>query len=281
MLLGLRVAVEVPRYFDFLIEAFRRGEVGRHVHLGHWDAAPAAAAPDAQEFASAQARLDAVLLGMAGLADGQTVLDVGCGLGATLQAVDARHSGMRLLGINVDARQLAICAQLAPRGDNRLGWALADACRLPLADASCDRLLCVEAMFHFASRREFLREAARVLRPGGVLVASDIVARAAARDLVLPGACGEQALREGYGPWPDLWGADADHAALAAAAGLRCSVLRDATRETLPSHRFTVPPGIDERRDPGDAVLRAALTLRWLHRENHLGVVYVRLDKPA
>jgi MPBQ/MSBQ methyltransferase len=277
----MSVAQAVPMYFDFLIGAYARGEVGRHVHLGHWDAPPDPAAQDAADFARAQARLDAIVLGLARLGDGQRVLDAGCGFGGTLQAINERCTGVRLLGLNVDERQLQICRQIAPRAGNRLDWALGDACRLPVAGESVDRALCVEAMFHFSSRREFFREAARALRPGGVLACSDIVASGAARRLRAPGACGEAALREAYGPWPDLWGEDADHAALAAAAGLRCSELRDATRETLPSHRYTVPPGVDETRDPADPMLRAALTLRWLHREGHLRVLYMRFDKPA
>ncbi|MGH8746730.1 MAG: hypothetical protein ACREUK_09595, partial [Burkholderiales bacterium] len=82
-------------------------------------------------------------------------------------------------------------------------------------------------------------------------------------------------------PWPDVWGDDADHAALASAAGLRGGAARDATRETLPSHRYTVPPDLDENRDPGNPVLRAALALRMLHREGHLRVLYLRFDKAA
>ncbi|MGA7986472.1 MAG: hypothetical protein WCA01_14925, partial [Burkholderiales bacterium] len=58
-------------------------------------------------------------------------------------------------------------------------------------------------------------------------------------------------------------------------------IARDATRETLPSHLYTVPAGLDEGRDPGDPVLRAALTLRRLHRDGHLRVLYLRFDKPA
>ncbi|MGH8738692.1 MAG: class I SAM-dependent methyltransferase, partial [Burkholderiales bacterium] len=239
-------APAVPKYFDFLIEGFRRGEVGRHVHLGHWDAAPRPEALGAQDFARAQARMDATLLAMGGLADGQCVLDAGCGFGGTLQAVNRRHGGMRLLGVNVDLRQLGICRQIEPRGGNLLEWTLADACRLPVADASVDRVLCVEAMFHFSTRRAFFREAARALRAGGALVCSDIVLARSARAQRAPGYAIDAALREGYGPWPDVWGEDADHAALAAAAGLRGGVVRDATRETLPSHLYTVPPGLDE-----------------------------------
>src|SRR5438034_5931485 len=43
----------------------------------------------------------------------------------------------------------------------------ADACALPFPDASFDRVLAVECIFHFPSRLRFLKEAARVLKPGG------------------------------------------------------------------------------------------------------------------
>jgi hypothetical protein len=91
----------------------------------------------------------------------------------------------------------------------------------------------------------------------------------------------ESALREGYGPWPDPWSREGDHDALAAAAGLRCVLRIDATANTLPSHRYTCPPTLDERRDPAVPALRAALMLRWLHRQNHLRYWYLCFEKPA
>lgn len=269
---------QVPAYFDYLIEAFHRGEAGRHVHLGYWNAAPDATG---ESFAAAQQRLDEKLAAMAGIESGQAILDVGCGFGGTLGSLNRHLSGMRLAGVNVDRRQLDICRMQQPAGGNRFEWHEADACRLPFPDRSFDRVLCIEAMFHFRSRREFFLEAARVLKPGGALIGSDITIARSAQTLEVPGFCIEAPLQDGYGPWPDFWGDDADHAALAGAAGLRVAALQDATANTLASHRFTAPHDADESRDTGNVALRAALMLRWLHREGHLRYWLFRCDKPA
>lgn len=271
----------VPPYFDRLIEGFREGEGRRFVHLGYWDIPPAdEAPPQPGEFERAQARLDQVLLDMADLDDGQSVLDAGCGFGGTLQAINRTRAGMTLTGANIDPRQLDICARIPASNGNRLRWQLADACRLPFDDASFDRVLCFEAMFHFSSRRAFLREAARVLRPGGTLVASDIVIAPAARAFDTPAFPVSAWIRNGFGPWPDFWG-DADTGPGPASFGLRAVSTRDASTQTRPSHRFTVPPGADEHHDPVSPTVRAAVMLRWLHRNGHLHYPCMRFDKAA
>lgn len=274
----------VPPYFDFLIEAFRRGETGRFVHLGHWnlpDDFDPDAPPQPGEFAQAQDRLNAYLLEMAALRPGQGVLDVGCGFGGTLDAVNRSLAGMDLTGVNVDPRQLDLCRQIAARNDNRLRWEQADACHMPFPDRSFDRILCVEAMFHFGSRRTFVAEAARLLRPGGRLVASDIVLTLSGRQLQETDPRIREELLPVYGPWPDFHGADAHHRTLAAAAGLGVGEFLDATRNTLRSHRFTVPSSFDRGEHAGNAALRAAAMLRRLHREGHMQYLYMRFDKPA
>lgn len=280
--------MRVPAYFDPLIERCRRDPTQRSAHLGYWpgptasDALTASDGHTGQGFDLAQHRLDERLLALADLRPGEAVLDVGCGLGGTLEAINAREVRMVLCGLNIDLRQLDLCRLLAPRSGNRFHWIAGDACALPFASHRFDRLLCVEAMFHFASRRRFLREAARVLRSGGVLVASDLIVSPAARTLDSPSFPIRQALDDGYGPWPDLWGEEGGHRALAREAGLDCAVLEDVSEEVRPSHRFTAPGGIALREalalPAASPALRASLMLKWLHDEGYLRYVLLRLE---
>jgi len=287
-----------PRYIDLALRDAASRVVAEpiFVHLGHWDAPPGAA-PSAGEFPAAQLRLTEVLLAMAGVGDGMSVLDVACGLGGTLTVLNARHRGMTLAGLDRDRRQLAVARRLAARQDNRVMWDCGDACQLPYPDRSFERVLCIEAMFHFASRRAFVANAARVLRPGGRLVFSDIVASDALRQAPahrLPQVEVEAIIKNGMGPWPDLWGADADHDTLAVAAGFTPLQTVDATAATLPSHSCIlggpdvlgtldsrgafatsqVSPADPRSDQPPDPVRRASAMLAWLHRHGYVRVLY-------
>jgi MPBQ/MSBQ methyltransferase len=273
LLLGLR-ALRVPPYFDFLIAGFRAGETGRHVHLGFWeDPPPLGSACSAEEFAAAQARLTRLMVALANVSGGHRVLDVGCGFGGTLEAV-AKIADTSLCGINVDRRQLEICRTL-PLGKTRLSLVLADACALPFHAATFDRIFCIEAMFHFASRQTSLAQAAAALRPGGRLVLSDIVLRRPPASAPLSGATIETALQRDYGPWPEPWIELQALLGHAERAGFKLQSLIDITRQTLPSYRFTAP-----RPHQGSwNTATAGSVLRWLHTEGYLAYLCLVLIK--
>lgn len=88
------------------------------------------------------------------------ILEVGCGTGHWVRRL--RKSMFLAFGIDPSAAMLEIARGALP-GQLIRGRAEA----LPCADASHDRLFCVNALHHFSDPAKFFVEAKRVLRPGG------------------------------------------------------------------------------------------------------------------
>jgi len=92
------------------------------------------------------------------------VLDIGCGAGNMIHHL--KRYG-RVKGVEVDARPVAMAQQ---RGyDVRQGDATQ---RLPFDDASFDLVTALDVIEHVKEDVAIIREAARVLRPGGALAIS-------------------------------------------------------------------------------------------------------------
>lgn len=85
------------------------------------------------------------------------VLDVGCGTKPYREFVAAT----RYVGLDYDAPE---------RRATGIADVFYDGGRFPLGDASFDGVLCTQVLEHVFTPEEFLREIARVLRPGGCLV---------------------------------------------------------------------------------------------------------------
>ncbi len=108
-------------------------------------------------------------------AAGGRVIDLGCGGGHVSYAV-ARHVGA-VVAYDLSAEMLAaVAAEAQKRGLSNVETAQGPAEALPFPDASFDAVFCRYSAHHWPDVRRGLREARRVLKPGGFAVFEDIVA---------------------------------------------------------------------------------------------------------
>jgi ubiquinone/menaquinone biosynthesis C-methylase UbiE len=97
---------------------------------------------------------------------GARLLDVGCGTGHFL--AELRRRGYDGAGVDGSAEMLAHARQVNPGAELRQ----ADVEALPFPDASFDFLLCVEVLRYLPDPARCIAEFGRVLRPGGVCLAT-------------------------------------------------------------------------------------------------------------
>ena len=110
----------------------------------------------------------AALLELADLPHGAAVLDAGCGVGAVAALMAEQRPDLHITLLNVSPAQLAMCPPPFPQ----IAASFHD---IPVPDASYDAVLFLYSIGH-AQIETALAEAARVLRPGGVLFIYDLTA---------------------------------------------------------------------------------------------------------
>jgi SAM-dependent methyltransferase len=107
------------------------------------------------------------LADIAGVREGMTVLDVGCGPGGLTRELAERVGAERVAAIDPSRAFVAACRERVPGADVREGSAE----ELPFEDGSFDAVLSSLVIHFMSDPAAGCREMARVARPGGVVAA--------------------------------------------------------------------------------------------------------------
>ncbi len=144
---------------------FTRGD--QSIHFGYRDT-------NAKTHRSSVLNMNRVLAERAGVTEGTTVLDAGCGVGSTSRFL-ARTYGAKVIGITPVPSQVARARKLNARSglDGLVHTEQGDYLATGFDDDAFDVVIAQESICHSADKKSFLREAFRVLRPGGRLVIAE------------------------------------------------------------------------------------------------------------
>jgi tocopherol O-methyltransferase len=211
MAAGMDHALPVARHYDSLDELYRR-VWGEHVHHGLWRTRTDP--PDVAARALAERVADE-----AGIGEGDDVVDVGCGYGATARLL-ADERGAEVTGVTLSRAQ----TDAAPPHPG-VTLLVRDWLQNGLPDGAFDAAIAIESLSHMPDKPRVFGELARVVRPGGRVVLVDWLARERAgaieRRLLLDPICRE-------GRLPALHAAS-EYVGFLREAGLRVTGFEDLT----------------------------------------------------
>lgn len=144
----------------------------RYMNMGYWKGG----AQTHDEAGEALARL----VGEAGqFSPGDYILDAGCGFAEQDMFWIGRFGVGRITAIDIDGNAIAVARQRANECglSDRLELKVSSAVEMPFISGTYDKVVALESAIQFMRREDFFHEAHRVLRPGGRLVAADMIPR--------------------------------------------------------------------------------------------------------
>ncbi|MBT2420345.1 methyltransferase domain-containing protein [Streptomyces sp. ISL-22] len=158
----------VTSYFELVNDVYRSGWGESH-HFPPFS--------DGQSLAEAQRTAQCRLADRAGLRPGTRALDIGSGVGGPALTI-AAHSGAHVTGLDLTpVRSECARTRAAEQGlTAQTDFVEGDALDMPFPDGSFDAVYSFDSIVHMPEKERVHREAARVLKPGGVYLGYDWLA---------------------------------------------------------------------------------------------------------
>ncbi|MER5465455.1 methyltransferase domain-containing protein [Streptomyces sp. NPDC002668] len=159
---------EVGTMYNDYTDVFNRA-LGGNIHVGYWDDDF-----DDTPVPEATDRLSGLVAERLAPAEGDDLIDVGCGHGSTAMYIAARHA-VQITGVSVSKYQVELANGRPQPADvpGQATFRVADAMELPFADESFHGAYAIESLMHMKDKEAAMRHIARCLRPGGRLVVAE------------------------------------------------------------------------------------------------------------
>ena len=117
---------------------------------------------------------DQLILREVNFKQGESLLEIGCGAGAVLGIIGRAFPGLKLAGVDREPTQIAYAKEhLAKLGMSEVDLQVADASDLPFGEDSFDHVYAMWFLEHLSDPVRVLKEAKRVLSPGGKITLTE------------------------------------------------------------------------------------------------------------
>jgi tocopherol O-methyltransferase len=137
------------------------------IHYGYWD-------EKVKTFPQSLLRMNEIMIEAAGINTGDRVLDAGCGVGGS-SIFMATTLSAKVTGITLSERQVqqATTHSMQKKVETLVDFKVMNYCSTDFPDESFDVVWGCESICYADSKEQFIKEAYRLLRPGGRLVVAD------------------------------------------------------------------------------------------------------------
>lgn len=137
------------------------------IHYGYWD-------EKVKTFPQSLIRMNEVMAETADIKSSDKVLDAGCGIGGSSIFLAGRI-GSNVTGISLSERQISKAKEIAKQKgvDSKANFEVMNYCATNFPDKSFDVIWGCESICYADDKYQFIKEAYRLLKPGGRLVVAD------------------------------------------------------------------------------------------------------------